>query len=135
MAVKKGFDLSKLDTAAGANAGVDIKLYHPGTGEDIDGTITILGQDSDEFQRISRMQQKKRMEKIRKGGRGFILSPEEIEQNSIELLAGCSKGWSGNLFKDLPFSRDAAEACYKKFPWMREQVDTGMGDRANFIKG
>lgn len=130
-------DLATLDTVAGANKGFDVKIYHPGTLADLGITITVLGKDSDEFQKISRRQQKKRLDRISKGGfRGATsLSSEETEKDGIELLAACTTGWTGVVIKgeDVPFSIDNAVDLYSKFPWIKEQVDTAIGDRANFL--
>ena len=40
-------DLASIDTVKGANAGAEVKLYHPSTNEDIGITIRVLGKDSD----------------------------------------------------------------------------------------
>lgn len=138
--MKKGtVDLSSIDTVKGANEGFDVRIYHPGTNEDLDVTINVLGKDSDEFQKVSRAQSKKRMAKLSKGGfRNTSAIPlEEVEQDGIELLASCTRGWSGVVVdgKEVPFSKDAAVDVYTRFPWIREQVDAAIGDRANFIKG
>jgi len=35
--------------------------------------------------------------------------------------------------KELACNKDNAAALYERFPWIKEQVDTAVGDRANFI--
>lgn len=135
---KQVVDLAAIDTVKGSNEGFDVQIYHPGTNEDLGITIKVLGKDSDEFQKVSRAQSKKRMTKMQKGGfRGNATVPvEEIEQDGIALLAACTKGWNGVIVegKEVPFSTDSAIAIYERFPWIKEQVDTAIGDRANFIK-
>lgn len=134
---KKSVDLSSIDTVKGSNEGFDVRIYHPGTNEDLDIVINILGKDSDEFQKVSRAQNKKRMAKMTKGGfRNTAVPVEEIEQDSIQLLAACTKSWSGIVVdgKPVEFSQDNAVMIYERFPWIKEQVDVAMGDRANFIK-
>lgn len=137
MTKKKTFDLSEIDTVAGANAGFDVKIYHPGTKEDLDITIKVLGKDSDEFQKISRAQSKKRMAKMTKGGgfRNSNVSLEEIERDGLELLAACTKSWTGVIVEGKPLDCTVPNAAmvYERFPWIREQVDEAIGDRANFI--
>jgi hypothetical protein len=138
----KAIDLGSIDTVKGANEGFDVNIYHPGTNEDLGITIRIIGKDSDEFQRISRAQSKKRMAKITKGGfRNANVPIEEIEQDSLQLLAACTKSWAQGEKqtvtldgKELECSKDNAVAVYERFPWIKEQIDTAMGDRANFIK-
>lgn len=133
----KTFDLSELDTAKASNDGFDVSLYHPGTNADLGIKIRVLGKDSDEFRKVSNAQNKRRMDRMSRGGfRNPTPSPEELEQNGIELLAACTVGWSGVVLdgKSLAFSKDNAKALYSRFPWIKEQVDAAIGDRANFIK-
>ena len=137
--MKKGtVDLSSIDTVKGANEGFDVRIYHPGTNEDLDIIINVLGKDSDEFQKVSRAQSKKRMAKLSKGGfRASTTVPiEEIEQDGIQLLAACTKSWTGVVIegKEIACNLDNAVMVYERFPWIKEQVDTAIGDRANFIK-
>jgi hypothetical protein len=135
----KGIDLATIDTVKGSNEGFDVCIYHPGTNEDLDITINVLGKDSDEFQKVSRAQSKKRMAKMTKGG-GFRVTPtipvEEIEQDAIALLAACTKSWNGVVVegKAIDCTTDNAVMIYERFPWIKEQVDIAIGDRANFIK-
>ena len=139
MTKAKVIDLAVIDTVKGSNEGFDIKIYHPGTMVDLGITINVLGKDSNEFQKISRAQSKKRMSKMNRGGfrvQNMIPPPEEIEADGLELLAKCTKFWSGVVIdnKEIEFSYDNALMVYERFPWMKEQVDTAIGDRANFIK-
>lgn len=142
MKKKEGFDLNSIDTVKGSNEGFDVQIYHPGTNEDLGITITILGKDSDEFQKVSRAQSKRRIQKMSKGGFRNMNTPlEEIEADALDLLASCTKGWKQDNKptitmdgKEVAFSRENAVMLYERFPWIKEQVDTAMGDRANFIR-
>lgn len=142
MKKKEGFDLNSIDTVKGSNEGFDVQIYHPGTNEDLGITITILGKDSDEFQKVSRAQSKKRIQKMSKGGfRNTNVPLEEIESDSIDLLASCTRGWKQDDKltitvdgKEIACSKENAGMLYERFPWIKEQVDTAMGDRANFIR-
>lgn len=156
MTKAKVIDLTAIDTVKGSNEGFDIKIYHPGTMVDLGITINVLGKDSDEFQKISRAQSKKRMSKMNRGGfrvQNVMIPPEEIEADGLELLAKCTKSWKtvavkdkdGNKLepaketilvagKEIEFSYDNALMIYERFPWIKEQVDAAVGDRANFIK-
>lgn len=133
---KTTIDLSKIDTIAGANAGFDVQIYHPGTNEDLGITIKVLGKDSDEFRKISQAQSKKRMAKISKAGfRNSNVPLEEIERDGLELMAACTKAWTGVVIDGKALECNAVNAIelYERFPWIREQVDLAIGDRANFI--
>ena len=79
------------------------------------------------------------MAKMTKGGfrtQSLTPAPEEVEQDGLELLAKCTRSWSGVVIdgKDVEFSHSNALMVYERFPWIKEQVDTAIGDRANFIK-
>ena len=136
--MKKGvIDLANIDTIKGANEGFDVQIYHPATNEDLGITINVIGKDSDEFQKITREQTKKRMQKATKGGfRNVTIPVEELEEDSLKLLAACTKSWKGVVEngKAIECTKENAMAIYEKYPWIREQVDTAIGDRANFIK-
>ncbi len=137
MTEKKVVDLSLMDTVKGSNEGFDVRIFHPGTNEDLEITINVLGKDSDAFQQLSRAQNKKRMAKMSKGGFRNTTPPvEEIERDGIDLLAACTTGWTGIIVeeKEIEFSKDNAVMIYESYPWIKEQIDTAIGDRANFIK-
>lgn len=135
-------DLAALDTVKGSNAGFEVSIYNPATNEDLGLFITVLGRDSDEFQKVSRAQQKKRMEKMSKGGfRNANVPIESVEADGIQLLAAVTISWRhGDKQtvtldgKELACTKDNAATLYERFPWIKEQVDTAVGDRANFIK-
>ena len=135
-------DLAALDTVKGSNAGFEVSIYNPATNEDLGLFITVLGKDSDEFQKVSRAQQKKRMEKMSKGGfRNANVPIEVMESDGLQLLAAVTKSWrQGDKQtvtldgQELTCTKENAVALYERFPWIKEQVDTAVGDRANFIK-
>jgi len=45
------------------------------------------------------------------------ITPEELEQNTIEILAACTVGWSGVVVdgKEIPFNKDNAKMLYTRF--------------------
>ena len=144
----KRFDLGDIDTVKAANEGVEVELYHPATNEDLGIVITILGRDSDIFQKITRQQNKKRMDRMSKSGfrSGKLApSPEEVEADGLELLSECTICWVTTdeegardtiplEGEELPFSIENVKRVYSRFPWIKEQIDVAIGDRANFIK-
>lgn len=141
MQVEKITDLSTLDTVKKSNAGFEVPIYNPGTNEDIGFFITVLGKDSDEFQKVSRAQQKKRMDKMSKGGfRNANVPIESIEADGVQLLAAVTKSWRHGdkpTFtldgQELACTKENAVIVFERFPWIKEQVDAAVGDRANFI--
>lgn len=129
-------DLNLLDSVAVANQGETLALLHPGTNEELDITITLMGSDSDEY----RTTIKKRFEAAQrqaKNKRNQDVDLDDAEQKSQELLAKMTLGWE-NLEMDgksVKFSFEAAKDVYARFPWIREQVEKFISDRSNFIKG
>lgn len=130
-------DLSSFDTVSAANAGATMELLHPATktplrqenGEPI--TITVAGMDSDVFRKAQRGATNRRLAQ-----RGKVkLNAEELEAESIETLAACTLGWSGIVVagQPLPFDRANAVKLYTTLPWVREQLDEFVADRANYL--
>lgn len=137
-------DLNDVDVVTGANKGFTLTLFHPVTQLDTDMKITVLGQDSDKFKELVGAQNQERVKKLTKGGqfRAKVATLKEIESNSIQILAGCTTGWENVCEgKDqetkaplpLPFSLENAVSLYTKYPWIKEQVDEAIGNRANFM--
>ena len=124
------FDLAKLDTAKVAEEGAELRVAHPTTGEDLGITITLIGTDSKTFRDISKS---RATASLKKKSREIDL--DQNEQDSIELLARCTKGWSGitENGKEIAFSYDNAVQLYTKYLWLREQIDRFMADRSNFL--
>lgn len=133
-----GLDLSALDTKKGAEEGFRIELRHPKTNEPLVGWwIHVLGSDSDTYQNQLREFQRLRADVFKRNMR-VTYTPEERENEGLELLAAATRGWSDKLMLDgapLQFSQDAAKKLYARFPWIKEQVDAAVADRANFLPG
>lgn len=147
-------DLSKLDSVSAANEGFEVQLYHPGSREDLGIFIKVLGKDSDAHSKLFQAQQRRRVEKMTKGGMRLRvnLSPESVEQDTTDLLAVCTVSWrTVEQDKDDPklehakpalllngaelaCTRENAARVYKEYPWIKEQVDDAVNDRANFLR-
>ena len=124
------FDLAKLDTAKVAEEGAELRVAHPTTGEDLGITITLIGTDSKTFRDISKS---RATASLKKKTREIDLDQNESE--AVELLAKCTKGWTGitENGKEIVFSHDNAVQLYTKYLWLREQIDRFMADRSNFL--
>jgi hypothetical protein len=123
-------DLSSLlatDTAV-------ITIKHPKTGMSIPGmTVTVAGNASEEYRRVRAELAKRRLESTRS------VTVDELEAAALTLLVSCVRGWTG-------FERDGAEVeCTPAnvrelvgtpgYFWLKEQIEAGVGDTANFIAG
>jgi hypothetical protein len=135
-ATKVTFDLASIDTVKDANQGTTVELYHPSSGKDLGILINILGKDSDKFRQIQTEQSRRRTAKLQKTGFRAGLTSSDFDSDAIELLASCTTGWENMVIdkKDVPFTRENAVAIYTQYPWIKEQVDSAVGDRALFTK-
>jgi hypothetical protein len=142
-------DLESLDVVSGANAGFDLQLTHPVSGNLLPLFVRILGADSDEYKKVDEEQNKKRLDNLWKGGqfRPLAQTPAHIDEQNIARLVAITRDWwevlpdgtkrhTFELNKELiACSPPAVALMYKGHPWMREQIFIAVHDRANFIKG
>ena len=124
------FDLATLDTSKVAEEGAELLVSHPTTGEDLGITIILIGTDSKTFRDISKS---RATASLKKKTREIDL--DQNESDAVELLAKCTKGWTGitENGKEVAFSYDNAVQLYTKYLWLREQIDRFMADRSNFL--
>lgn len=129
------FDFATRDVAAKAEAGADLEVLDPVTGESVGVTITLAGADSTIHRKATATIAKRRMSNA-KGFRNRALDPEKFEAESIEVLAACTLGWKGVVVDGapLPCGRDNAVMLYTRFPWLREQVDQFISDRSAYLQ-
>lgn len=120
-------DLATLDTQAASEAGAELELVHPATGENLGIFITLAGSDSGQWRKAV-------MDMAEKRGKKRV-GAEEIRRNGIEIVARCTLAWR-NVHLDgqeLPCTLENARELYNRFDWIREQADTFCSDRANFL--
>ncbi len=125
-------DLNNLDFKATAQDGATVDITHPTTGEDTGIKIFVKGKDSADYRKKSLEIQNRRIAKLSKG-KSF--SAEMSETEGLELLAAVTTGWDGIKRGGVVVSFSEAEArdLYAGFPFIREQVDAAVADRANFL--
>lgn len=118
-----------------------ITLYHPATrkpllnADSTPMTITVHGPYSERYKNVIREQQQRRMNDMTRGD-GGNMTPEEVEALSNDLLLRCVEDWHLTLEGDttLPYTPDAVEGVMTEFPWLRDQVNTAMGNVAGFLE-
>jgi uncharacterized membrane protein YcgQ (UPF0703/DUF1980 family) len=138
------FDISALDTKTAANEGCEFEVQHPAT---LDGTgllITVLGEDSEAYRKITHHQQQRRLKRAlasRKGSAGANDALEDLDDDQLEILAACTKAWRMKDDSDvkldgkpLPCTAENARALYERFPVIRAQAERTLLDRANFTQ-
>jgi hypothetical protein len=127
-------DFSKLQVSDDA---VEMQLYNPVDGTKLDGVVLqVIGQDSQEYRDAARSILQSAIKKAPKGDITKLGAGDD-EYYSAKLKALHIKGWAGieQDGKPLEYSKENALELVKKYPWLRDQIDAFVGDRANFIKG
>lgn len=128
-------DLNKLDLTKAANAGAWYTLKHPVTSEALPMKIKVLGKDSEKFIQLS--------EDFRRSSLDDLKANKTTEQRMAsaseygdKLLVACTLEWQGIELdgKKLDCTPENVKLVYKRFNWIKDQVDTAIADRANFIQ-
>jgi len=118
--------------------GAVIPLRHPVTdlplttdkGEPI--TVTVVGMDSDQFKARQRVIINRRI----KAGKKATATAEGIEEEALDALASCVTALSNIVLDGKPVDHSTANVklLFSRLPWLKEQVDEAVADRANFLK-
>lgn len=129
-------DLNQLKTAK-ADEGVVMEVRHPETEEAIEGmTITLLGQDSAVYRKISLAKQQVALNRISKGKKIADLDAEKLAEDSVDDLVKMTVSWTGFSLdgKDLKPTADNFRMVYAEWPWIKEQAQEFVANRANFFR-
>jgi hypothetical protein len=134
------FEISEFETTDTA----DMPVKNPKTGKQMmlpggkaPVTITLAGRDSEIYRKISRDLANRRAEVARAEGISEVqLSDAELDAEALDLLTALTLGWNGisSNKEPYPFSQENARKLYERLPWLREEVDRFVGNRANFMK-
>ncbi|MBT0665766.1 hypothetical protein KI809_15760 [Geobacter pelophilus] len=142
-------NLKNLCTEEVADRGIDIELFHPGTGMSLGIVITMLGSDSLAYIEADRKIRGRQLEQSKRK-RDFTvgMEPEQIEAGLVERMTACFVSWKqrqdDGRFKDtLSFDEGVELASTKEefkkiisrrgFFWLRQQVQDGMDKVSNFL--
>lgn len=130
-------DFKNINSVDAANNGAFMQITHPVTNVPMcekDGTkvgINLLGLDSDKFRQIKHKATNRTLNKKR----NQVRTAEQIEEDSVRNIAALATGWQGidNKGKPREFSIDEVVALLTEEPWIREQCEEFVSDRANFL--
>lgn len=135
-------DLENLDTTSLADQGADLELMTPSGKLIVDEatkkpwTIRLLGVDSRKYQELQHRSANKRIAR-RQRSRKAVVTSEELDTDQLEILIDITINWSGiSLNKaagPLPFTKENVRMLYMRFPWIREQAEDFVQDRANYL--
>lgn len=134
----KGFDLSRAVSVGQAEDDGQVVHLRDAGGELEFGdngqpvTVTIAGSYSARYRKVQdsitqRMLKRKQL----------TLTPEQLMENRIELIASCVLGWTEieDDGKPLPCTKDNAARLVRVAPWVRDQLEEAQHDHAGFTKG
>jgi hypothetical protein len=131
------FDLAGLDTKSASEQGavmsvfnIDGSVRRDKTGNPV--TLTLLGVDSETYRKATRKNLNKRFARRNPGK----ITAEELDVESLEVLAACTVAWAGIVSRDgaeVPCTPAHAKALYEAAPELRDQADRFINDRANFL--
>ena len=132
-------DLKQFDTRTMANKGVIFNPTPPGYSEPIkEVSFLVVGVDSKIFMDKAIKNAREDMNSMKRNPKKKEISDEDIEKakkRRIEDIAVCILDWSGieeNGVK-VDFSFANAVNLLTDYPWLFEQLDMFIGDRANFL--
>ncbi|MBT0666333.1 hypothetical protein KI809_18655 [Geobacter pelophilus] len=146
--------LDDLCTAETADQGIDIEIFHPGSGESLGIFIRMLGSDSEEYIEAERKITNRQKEKAKRT-RDFTagMDYDQSQAALVEKMAACFVSWKevvpGKDGQDPAFKPtielkkgeelEATKNNFKKiisnrgFFWLRQQVQQGMDNVTNFL--
>ena len=135
------FDFASIDTKKLSESGVPLSLLKldgkPLTDKDGNAvTVTLLGPDSAKYRALTRENIRRRLEKRALGSVASEVDVDEVERETLEILAVCTVAWQGvntPQGESIPCTPENARKLYEAYPVIREQVDGFIGNRANFI--
>lgn len=142
------FDFETLDLAATAETPFEFELEHPETKEGLGVFISVIGSESDTFQRYIRAEgNKARAKAFERQRKGKTLEPSKVEEDedmAIRAVATCIKAWrtvkAGKSEpviywggRKLECDQTNAFDWLKRFRWVRDQVNKATGDINNFL--
>lgn len=128
-------DLSSLDTKEASEKGAVLEVLHPIEGTPLGIKITLAGADSDIYRTAWRKMVDKMSQRQRPGQR-LNFAFKDQDEGDLDVQATCTLAWEGVLVdgQEIACSKENAKELYRRFPWIREQVVSFMGDRANFLQ-
>lgn len=109
------------------------ELLYDGDDQDKPVTITLYGTGSKQYRNAVNAMQNRQLKRGKKQP-----SAEVLREEGAELLVACSAGAQNLSYQGKALDNDAVFRQLYNDPsliWIREQVDSAIGDVANFLKG
>lgn len=118
-------ELNDLFTTPAHEAGAEMRVRDM-LGNETDCYLLLVGMDSKAWQNASI-----------KHRRSLIEPDADLYELKIQFMTDATIGWRGftDQGNELEFSKEKAEQLYRSAPYIVEQADQFIGNRANFMKG
>ena len=120
---------------------IEVEIKHPITGEalknddDTPMTITLHATHSKEYKSVMHEQTNRRLKAASATGKVDITS-EELEENTLEVLAKATKSWNLTFGGENPeLTVDEAKKLYTEVFWIKDQLDEGISNSMGFMMG
>jgi len=120
---------------------IEVEIKHPITGEalrnddDTPMTITLHATHSKDYKSVMHEQTNRRLKAASATGKVDITS-EELEENTLEVLAKATKSWNLTFGGEKPeLTVDAAKKLYTEVFWIKDQLDEGISNSMGFMMG
>lgn len=128
----KGLDLADLSTQSHDSS--TLSILHPVTGEPVGLEITLASPDSAHYRKVEQQVKDRNLRLVRKSRSG-TLSAAALEAGATDILVGAVLSWEGAKWggTELECNEQNVRQVYESLPFIREQVDEYLGDRANFF--
>lgn len=142
------FNFADLDLAQKAETPFEFELEHPETKEGLGVFISVIGSESETFQRYVREEgnkaRRKAFEAQRKGKSDGPMTVEDEEGAILRAVSVCIHSWRTVIDgksepvihwggDKLDCTPDNAFRWLSKFRWVREQVNKATGELGNFL--
>lgn len=129
---EKKFDLNSFSNLTSSQeSGTEVQITHPGTGEPLGITMQVAGPDSKRQKAATSLIIAERADmRLRK------ITAARLEDENNRIAAASIISWSGVIEdgKEIEYSPSVALGLLIRYPFIREQIVSYSGDRANFLK-
>lgn len=133
--------MADLNTIGQINETAMVEVYNPVTGESMttdDGApmeVEVYGQDSAHYKAVDRSILNRNIGSASRRGK-LSLDAEQLDAQAMERTSKCVKSWNIQYGGEVPGTDpETVKRILTELPWLREQIEAGVADRARFLKG
>jgi hypothetical protein len=130
-----GLDLGQL-TPSRSDEGAWLEAVDPVSGRPNGVRLKLAGMDSRSYRQAQREASNRRLSLMARRGAKYRPRAEELEAEALSLLVAVTLDWEGISENGQPLActPENVREVYAKVPWLSEQADDFVGDRANFLR-